>query len=120
VALIRTDVSEELRFLQNPGGVTSQKTAFFTFGSIFGNQFSIALSLLSSPVQWRSRCWPIVLSEQFTLAKTIRSWNVTSSSNVADAKASSHFAWIGTVKLQATGEQMLCRAEQNKLFVTIT
>jgi hypothetical protein len=27
--LVRTDVSEEYRFLQEPHGVTSQKTAFF-------------------------------------------------------------------------------------------
>jgi hypothetical protein len=29
VALVRTDVSEELRFLQEPHGVTSQQVAFF-------------------------------------------------------------------------------------------
>jgi hypothetical protein len=29
VALVRTDVSEEPRFSQEPHGVTSQKTAFF-------------------------------------------------------------------------------------------
>jgi hypothetical protein len=29
VALVRTDVSEEHQFLQEPHGVTSQKTAFF-------------------------------------------------------------------------------------------
>jgi hypothetical protein len=29
VALVRTDVSEERRFLQEPHGVTTQKTAFF-------------------------------------------------------------------------------------------
>jgi hypothetical protein len=29
VALVRTDVSEERRFLQEPHGLTSQKTEFF-------------------------------------------------------------------------------------------
>jgi hypothetical protein len=29
VALVRTDVSEERRFLQEPHGLASQKTAFF-------------------------------------------------------------------------------------------
>jgi hypothetical protein len=33
VALVRTNISEERWFLQDPHGVTSQKTAFFDLGN---------------------------------------------------------------------------------------
>jgi hypothetical protein len=34
VALVRADVSEELRFLQEPHGGTSQKKAFFIVAAV--------------------------------------------------------------------------------------
>jgi hypothetical protein len=34
VALVRTEVSEERRLLQEPSGVTSQKTAFFIVSAV--------------------------------------------------------------------------------------
>jgi hypothetical protein len=45
-ALVKTDVSEELRFLQEPHGVTSQRTPFFIVIAVKTSTLTLTLKLI--------------------------------------------------------------------------
>jgi hypothetical protein len=48
VALVRTNIPSKCWFLQEPHGITSQKTAFFIFTAVKASNFAYLLILNSS------------------------------------------------------------------------
>jgi hypothetical protein len=52
VVLVRTDISEKRRFLQEPHGVTSQKTAFFIVTAVKTSNLTYEILILWSVRQF--------------------------------------------------------------------
>jgi hypothetical protein len=107
VTLVRTDVSEERRFLQELHGVTSQKMAFFNRNVNFPRSTATRVVFPSETVCFlleshRNRLWRLPSRRRIIWEKTTGEWRkpLPSTSKWTYPTSAPHMAtWRGTQKL---------------------